>query len=176
MSFRSNLWISAVALGTLTVPVFAADTPAPPTPPVTPPTFTRTFSFPAVGLASSESARVAAVNIAPASHKGTAASCSGNISFTDDKGTPAGKATAFTALGTGQIAHGDLPGSTGANVRNEFQGSVQVTIDPASGAPCSLLLTLEVFDTTTGVTHGLVTSAIEAPINAEPAAFGHGTH
>jgi hypothetical protein len=177
MSFRSNLWISAAALGALTVPALAANNPAPPTPPA-PPAIMRTFVFPAVGLASSESARIAAVNIAPASHKGTAASCSGTISFTNASGAPVGKPAQFS-IGTGDIAYGDVLGldPSSNSVRNEFQGSVQVTIDPASGAPCSLLLTLEVFDTATGVTHGLMTSAIDAPMNVEPtAALGHGSH
>jgi hypothetical protein len=107
------------------------------------------------------------VNIAATSPKGTKASCGGTISFTDATGAAIGRPTTFTNLGTGQIANGDLVG-TGA--RAEIQGSVQVTITLGSAAtPCSLLLTLETFDTASGATHAVVTAAVA---EAEPFGFG----
>ena len=202
MSMRSILCIAAVALGGSVVQASAGiilpgqggttgsgtsgstssggsgtsnNTPTTP-PPTTPPTFTRTFLFPAVGLAATESARIAVVNIAQTSHKGTAALCNGSISFTDALGKPVGAVSPFKDLPTGQIAHGDVLGFSPSNssVRNEYQGSVQVTVGPGASAPCSLLLTLEVFDTQTGVTRGLITSAIEEPLDVEP--FSAGRH
>ena len=199
MSMRSILCIAAVALGGSVVQASAGiilpgqggttgsgtsgstssggsgtSNNTPTTPPTTP-TFTRTFLFPAVGLAATESARIAAVNIAQTSHKGTAALCTGSISFTDALGKPVGAVSPFKDLPTGQIAHGDVSGfnpSNSSSVRNEYQGSVQVTVGPGASAPCSLLLTLEVFDTQTGVTRGLITSAIEEPLEVEPISAG----
>jgi len=191
---RSILCIAAVALVGSTVPAFAGVEGLPgstssgstssgstnsggTTPPTTttPPVFTRTFLFPAVGLAATESARIAAVNIAQTTHKGTAALCNGSISFTDALGKPVGAVSPIKDLPTGQIAHGDVSGFNGSNsssLRNEYQGSVQVTVGPGASAPCSLLLTLEVFDTQTGVTRGLITSAIEEPLEVEPISAG----
>ena len=167
MTFRRSLLISAFTLSALVVPASAESNSTTPTTPTTPPTFTRTYFFPAVGLASTETARISAVNIAATSPKGPKASCGGTISFTDDTGAAIGKPTSFTNLGTGQIATGDLVGS---GARAEIQGSVQVTITLGPTAtPCSLLLTLETFDTTSGVTHAVVTAAVP---QAEPPAFG----
>ena len=164
MTFCRSLWISAITLSALLVPASAQSNFTTPT---TPPTFTRTYYFPAVGLASTETARISAVNIAATSPNGTKASCGGSISFTDATGAAIGKPTAFTGLGTGQITSGDLVGS---GARAEIQGSVQVTITLGSAAtPCSLLLTLETFDTSTGVTHAVVTATVA---EAEPFAFG----
>jgi len=161
--FHRSLCISAAAMGMLIVPAFAGSSTTPTNPPQH--TVTRTYYFPAVGVASSETLRISAVNIAGSTPKGTKASCSGSMSFTDATGAPTGKTTTFTNLGTGQIASGDLAGS---GPRAEVQGSVQVTITLGSSAPCSLLLTLESFDTATGVTHAVVTTAVA---QAEATAF-----
>lgn len=165
MFLPKSLWTSALALGALVIPATAADNATPPTTPTPPPTITRTFLFPAAGLAASEMARVSVVNIAPASHTGTKASCTGEIGFTDATGAAVGKGTAFTNVGTSQIATGDLDGSTlTGSARNEFQGSVKLTINLGAGAPCSLLMTLEIFDKATAVTHSIVTAAVEEPV------------
>ena len=172
MSFRSNLWISAVAAGALIVPASAQNF-EPEVQSTTPPTLTRTYMFPATGLAPTETARIAVVNIAPTSSKGTKASCTGSIQFHDATGAVIPAATtAFTNIGTGQIAKGDLPGIPSGPVRAEVQGSVQLTVTPSAAAPCSLLITLEIFDTNTGVTHAVVTSATEQPLGLE-FALGH---
>ena len=47
---------------------------------------TRTFNFPPVGIASSETAQINVTNLAPASSGGTAASCAGSVSFTNATG------------------------------------------------------------------------------------------
>lgn len=166
MLLRSSLWISAVALGGLILPASAETDVALPAAP-TPATITRTFLFPATGLAQTESARIDVVNIAPAAPNGTPASCSGTIAFTNDTGATVGTAVQFTSLGAHQIAHGDLLGFTPSDMntkRHEYQGSVQITYSQKAWAPCSLLLTLTVFDTTTGETKGVVTAAIDAPV------------
>jgi len=137
-------------------------------------TITRTFLFPAVGLGQTEFARIAVVNIAKATAKGTAAACTGSISFTNDQGSPVGAVTSFKNLATGHIAHGDVAGLTPSNpssVRNEYQGSVEVTMTAGSSAPCSLLLTLEVYDMT-GPTRAVITSVIEEPLEVEPISAG----
>jgi hypothetical protein len=180
MPLRSSLWISAVAFGVLVASATAENNTTPP-PPKTPPTpIVRTYDFPATGFApSSETVRVTVVNIAPHSHNGTAASCNGAILFSDASGKELGSPIAFAKLGTGQIATGDysvppsgIPGLV--LKRSELQGSVQVTIDPTAAAPCSLLLTLEVYDSTTYATHALVTAAVEEPIAVTPAGIGRG--
>ena len=175
MSFRRILWVSAVAMsGLMVLPSFATDTPGPNV--AAPPAYNLTFVFPATGFAPGyETVRITVVNIAPASH-GTPASCNGSIAFHDSNGGALGSATAITKLGTGQMMFGEyklippvpLPG------RAELQGSVQVAINPAAPAPCSLLLTLEVYETATGVTRAIVTAATEEPIASEPVGLGRG--
>jgi len=176
MALRNTLWITALALGGVVVPASASGGSTPSTP--TPPTVTRTFVFPPFGLANSstsvENARISVLNIAQTAHNGTKASCTGSISFANGTGTAVGKPVTFTNLPTGEIASGDViglsPGSS--SIRNEFQGSVQVTMPLTSAAPCSLLLTLEVYDAQSGATHALVTTSVEEPLAIEPAT-GH---
>ena len=179
MSFRSILWISAVAAG-LSVPASAGNSNTPNTlaTPPAPAPIVRTFLFPATGFSiGTETVRITVVNIALAAHNGTKASCTGNIGFAGPDGKPLQDAIPFTATGTGAIATGDYAASGAVKLlggRGELQGSVQVTIDPKSTAPCSLLLTLEVFDSSTFVTHALVTTAIDEPAVLVPQGKGHG--
>lgn len=187
MSLRNKLWISALAVGCAVVPASARDannpppttpsTPTTPTTPTTPPTFTRTYVFPATGFAvSSETVRISAVNIAQTSHNGTKASCSVTFGFNDSTGKALGNPTAQNTIGTGQIATADYAVPPPANQlggRSELQGFVQVSMTPSASAPCSLLLTLEVFDTATSATRSMITTAIEEPLEGGPIAFGH---
>ena len=129
-------------------------------------TTTQNFLFPPVGLGSTETAQVNVVNIASASSGGTAASCTGSISFASSTGAVIGKATAFT-VGTGQIASVSLPfGTSGfAATRGEFVATLTLTVTRPSTAPCSLVFSLESFATATGETHILLTnSASEGPV------------
>jgi hypothetical protein len=116
---------------------------------------TRQSSFPVVGLASTETVQVNVVNNAAATASGTAASCTGTISFLNATGNTIGTATSFT-VGSGQIFSAALPftgtGATSGS-RTLIRGVVAVTFTPGSGVPCRLASTLETFDTTTGVTH-----------------------
>ena len=119
-------------------------------------TITRNYSFPPVGLASSETAQVNVVNIAQASTAAgaTAPACTGTVTFTDAGGTTVGKAASFTTTGS-QVSSTQLTaaelGVTGA--RAEFVASVQSTSSIPSKAPCALVFSLETFDSSTGVTH-----------------------
>jgi hypothetical protein len=160
MSIRSVWTIGAVAAG-LTFSAFAQSTTTTPPSIPTPVSFTRTYAFPPVGLAPTDSASISVTNTAATSANGTKASCSVSISFTKDDGTSAGPATTFT-LGTGQIQTATL--ASFSTSRTEISGSVQVTITPGSYTPCSLLMTLETFDTGSGVTHSTTTSVVEQPI------------
>lgn len=117
-------------------------------------TNTRTASFPPVGLGSSETAAVNLVNTATASSSGTAASCTGSVSFFNTAGTLIGTATSFT-LTSGQISAITLPftkvGSTG--LRTEVRAAVSLTSTTGSGVPCDLSASFETYDTATGASH-----------------------
>ena len=117
-------------------------------------TSTRSFTYPPVGLGSSETAQVNVVNIASNSSSGTAASCTGSISFVNAAGTAIGSATSFTVT-SGQIATATLAfsrvGATG--VRTEVRAVVSLTVTSGSNVPCDLVTSLETFDTTSGATH-----------------------
>jgi hypothetical protein len=115
-------------------------------------TTTQTTSFPPVGLASSETAQINVTNLATASSSGTAASCTGTISFLSASGTVIGSATSFTAA-SGVTASVTLPFAKTAStsVRTEVRGVIALT--SVSKVPCSLSTSLETYDTTSGVTH-----------------------
>lgn len=120
-------------------------------------TITREYNFPPVGLASSETAQVNVVNVAtlPTAVGATAPSCSGTVTFANASGKTVSSPASFTTTGSQifstQLTFSEL-GATG--VRSEFLASVQLTSAalPAT-ASCSLVLSLETFDTSTGVTH-----------------------
>jgi hypothetical protein len=133
-------------------------------------TATRSSSFPPVGLSSTETIQINVVNNASASSSGTAASCSGTISFTNSSGTIIGAATSFTVT-HGQIFSASLPFSkAGASTtRAEIVGSVQLTL--SNSTPCALVQSLETYDTSSGVTHVFLTGAQEQQGGFGP--FGH---
>jgi hypothetical protein len=111
---------------------------------------THSRSFPPVGLATTETLQVNLLNTATASSTGTAASCTGSVSFANAAGTAIGTAAAFT-VASGQVVSISLPFSrSGATARAEIVASVTST---SSSAPCELVTSLEIFDTTTGATH-----------------------
>jgi len=119
-------------------------------------TMTRASAFPAVGLASSETLQINVVNQATAPSGGTAASCTGSISFYSTTGTLIGTATSFTVT-SGQIFSASLPYSKAgtSGTRTVVRATVTLTETAGSGVPCDLASSLETFDTTTGVTHVL---------------------
>ena len=60
-------------------------------------TFTRDFRFPPVGIASTETVQINVVNNATASSSGTAASCTGTITFTNASGTVIGTSSSSSS-------------------------------------------------------------------------------
>ncbi len=126
-------------------------------------TSTRSFAFPAVGLGATETAEVDLVNTAANSTAGTAASCTGTVTFVNAAGVNIGTAGTFT-LTSGQISSVRLPfsGSGGTGLRTVVRAVVTVTLPTATPRPpCSLESTLETYDTATGATHSLLTGSVE---------------
>jgi hypothetical protein len=128
----------------------------------TPTTVTRLSAFTPVGIASSETMQVNVVNTAEAASTATAASCTGTISFFNSAGTIIGAATNFTVT-TGQVFSATLPFSkVGASgTRSEIRGVVSLTTTLRPTVPCSLVSSLETYDTATGVTHVYMTGPAE---------------
>jgi hypothetical protein len=141
----------------------------------TPTSFSRDYSFPPVGLASSETAQVNVVNIATASTAtgATAPACTGTITFVNAAGKTIGTPASFTTTGS-QVSSTQLMfsqiGATGT--RGEFVASIQSTTSFPSKAPCSLVFSLETFDDSTGATHVYLGSAGGASVaSPSPIAF-----
>jgi hypothetical protein len=131
-----------------------------------PASVTRNTSFPPVGVALMETMQVNLFNqattppttmdtLAPPVAPGTAASCTGSVSFLDANGKEIGTATNFT-VASGDTQSISLLGSkanasTTTGARAEVRAVVSLTT--ARGTPCSLVQSLETFDSTTGATH-----------------------
>jgi hypothetical protein len=128
-------------------------------------TVTRSMTFVPIGLASSETAQVNLVNLASNPSSGTAASCTGSVSFLSAAGTAVGSATSFT-ITSGKTFSATLPyASTAASGRTVVRAVVTQTFTTgSSAAPCQLASSLETYDTATGVTHGFVTGPESASI------------
>src|SRR5262249_19071037 len=71
-------------------------------------TNTRTIDLTTFGLGSTETARVNLTNVASNSTNGTAASCTGSVSFINAAGTAVGTATSFT-IASGVTSSVSLP-------------------------------------------------------------------
>lgn len=138
-----------------------------------PSSVTRSYSFPPVGIGSTETASITVVNSASAASDTatsgtttTPASCTGTVSFFNESGQMVGTPTAFT-VGTQQFktvalpfASAGLSGSSLANGnRGEIRGEVSLTTSTSTYTPCSLLLSMEIFDSTTGATHAVLATA-----------------
>jgi hypothetical protein len=91
-------------------------------------TATQTSSFPPAGWASTETAQINETNLATDSSSGTAASCTGTISFLNASGTVIGSATSYTVAG-GVTASVTPPFARAAStaVRTEIRGVVMLT-------------------------------------------------
>lgn len=115
-------------------------------------TVTRQSSYAPTGLATSETAQVNVTNTATASSNGTAASCTGTISFLNSSGTAIGTATSFTVT-SGQTFSVTLPfskvGASGS--RTVIRGVISLT--ETSGVPCELSWSMETYDSTSGASH-----------------------
>jgi hypothetical protein len=112
---------------------------------------TITHALPPVGLAATETLQINLLNTAAASSSGTAASCTGSVSFANATGTAIGSATSFT-ISSGEVVSVTLPfAKSGLTARGEIVPSFTLTI--TSGTPCALSTSLETYDTSSGVTH-----------------------
>ena len=173
MSLRSTLWITALVVGSLTAASAQSTTPSH--------TFTQTFQFPPISLASTENVQINVLNAAADTHAAKA-SCSGNIMFANAGGSEIGTGTGFTALGSGKIATGTLPGASASSGGPSgsgpavIAGSVSLTVDLSSFAPCTLVLSLQIMDANTGVTHAIVTTAVQTTSGPIPLFSPFGSH
>jgi len=133
--------------------------------------FTRTYSFPPVGLASSETAQVNVANIATASTAANAVapSCTGAVTFVNAGGKAIGSPVSFTTTGS-QVFSTQLTFAQLAvmGARGEFVASVQVTGSFPPKAPCSLVFSLETFDDSTGTTHVYLGNAAASTASPTP--------
>ena len=128
---------------------------------------TRTTALAPFGLGTTETARINLTNVAVASAAGTAASCEGNVAFLNAAGTAIGTATPFKlAAGTTSVASlpftsAGLTGSRGV-VRVSITVNRPATSSTSPAPPCSLLGSLETFETVSGATHLYVTDQISS--------------
>lgn len=112
---------------------------------------TRSSGFGPVGLAPTETAQINLLNTATATSSGTAASCTGTVTFTSAAGATIGSATSFT-VASDKIVAVSLPyNSSGFTARGEIMATVSLA--QTGGTPCSLNTSFETFDTSTGATH-----------------------
>jgi hypothetical protein len=123
-------------------------------------TTTRTsdFSFPLVGLASTETIGVNLINLASNTTSGTAASCTGTVAYLNSAGTTIGTATSFT-LAADAVASVTLPFSSSGLTSPRGLIRAVLTTTTTSNVPCSLSFSLNTYDTTTGVTHVFLTGS-----------------
>ena len=123
-------------------------------------TTTRTsdFSFPLVGLASTETIGVNLINLASNTTSGTAASCTGTVAFLNSTGTTIGTATTFTLAADAATSVTLTFSSAGLTSPRGLIRTVLTTTN-TSNVPCSLSFSLNTYDTSTGVTHVFLTGS-----------------
>jgi hypothetical protein len=141
MNFQKLLMIFVAAVGALTAFGQTVTT-----------TSTRTVTLAPLGLGSTETAQVNLVNTASNTSTGTAASCTGTVSFVSATNTAIGAATSFTVL-AGQVSSVTLPFSKAGLTGSRGVIRPAITITTTSGVPCSLEYSIETFDTSSGATH-----------------------
>lgn len=122
-----------------------------------------TYKFPVVGLAGTETMQVNIANLATVpSSSTTTASCTGSVSFSNASGAAIRTPVKFT-VGSGDIFSVPLPfANTGYSSRGEILASVQQTLAIPPASLCSLAISLEIFDTGTGVSHVVLTAPAAA--------------
>jgi hypothetical protein len=138
-------------------------------------TTTRDTTLGPVGIGSTETVQINVVNLAANASNGTAASCTGSITFNNATGNPIGTSTPFTVT-AGQISSAALPfAKIGGTARAEVIGVIAMNTTSTSEAPCELHYSLETYDTTTGVTHVYVSNAAQGgQIGGVPGGGGPG--
>src|SRR5579871_644362 len=111
-------------------------------------TTTRDFIIGPIGVGSTETIQVNVANLASNSANGTAASCTGSITFNNTTGNAIGTSMPFTVT-AGQISSASLPFSkiSSSTARTEAIGVIALTASSSSPAPCQLHYSLETYDT-----------------------------
>ncbi len=139
MSLRILFALAAVAVA----PVFAQATIV---------TRTSDFTFPVIGIGSTETIGVNLINLAGNSANGTAASCTGSVIFYNAAGTAIGSAATFTLASNAATSINLAFSGTGiTGTRGLIRAVLASTV--TSGVPCALSYSLNTFDTGTGATH-----------------------
>lgn len=115
-------------------------------------TSTITQSLPPFGLGSTETARLDLTNFANNTTGGTAASCTGTVSFYNAAGTIVGTATPYTAT-SGQTVSLSLASTSAGFSGSRGELRVVITSTRTSGVPCELRSSFSTFDTSSGATH-----------------------
>jgi hypothetical protein len=119
---------------------------------------TPTINLPPVGLGSTETLEVNVANLASNSSSGTAASCTGSVTFLNASGTAIGSAQAFTVTAA-QTSPIRLPFSStgGTGSRTTVRAVVSLTVPTTTPRPpCSLDVSLAFFDTSSGATNAII--------------------
>lgn len=119
---------------------------------------TPTINLPPVGLGSTQTLEVNVANVASNSSSGTAASCTGTVTFVDATGKAIGAAQPFT-LTAGQTSPLRLPfaSSGGTAPRTTLRAVVSLTVPTGTPRPpCTLDVSVDIFDTNTGATAAVI--------------------
>jgi hypothetical protein len=119
---------------------------------------TQTINLPPVGLGATETLEVNVANLASNSSSGTAASCTGTVTFFNAGGTAIGSAQSFTVT-AGQSSPISLPFSSsgGTGTRTTVRAIVSLTVPTtAPRPPCTLDVSLALVNTSTGATDAII--------------------
>ncbi len=135
-------------------------------------TTTRTsdFTFPLVGVGTTETLGVNLINLATTSATSAAAapSCTGTVTFINAAGITIGTPTTFTLASKAvQVVTMTFAAAAFTGTRGLVRTVIETT--RTSNIACSLSYSLNTYDTTTGVTHVFLSGASETPT----ASFGH---
>jgi hypothetical protein len=139
-------------------------------------TTTRDTTIGPVGVGSTETVQINVANLAANSASGTAASCTGSITFNNATGTAIGTSTSFTVT-AGEVFSASLPFAkiSSSTARTEVIGLIALTFASSTEAPCDLHYSLETYDSTTGVTHAYLSGAATgAPVGGQGPGEGQG--
>lgn len=131
-------------------------------------TATITQSLPPFGLGSTETARLDLTNLASATSSGTAASCTGTVTFVNAAGATIGSANSYS-VASGATQSVSLPFTSAGFSGSRGELRVVIAATRTSGVPCQLHVSLTTFETSSGATHLYV--ADEFTQVSGPAAF-----
>jgi hypothetical protein len=125
----------------------------------------RQSSFPPVGLAFSETMQLNLFNQSANPSDGTAASCTGTVSFLDSNGKEIPKSGGTFTVAAGATQSISLLGTVvDASMGSRAEVRAEVSLTVTRGTPCALVQSLETFDSSTGATHVYLTGSIESTL------------